>query len=800
MSDGVEAVVYAVDNGANIINCSWGIGMPKKASSLMKEAIKYANDKGVLVVGAAGNESDDVGDENFGYEPASISEVMAVASVERDKSLSWFSNYGKKVEVAAPGGDFILSLLSSKASLLYDEYGRVVDKMYIRFRGTSMAAPYVSGLAALVKANFADLTMDEVRKRVRGAVVGQAIGLDREYIGSGIINAGKALKDLNPGKIVVDNIDFGATIDRNGRLDPGESVRLSLEIVNYWDRVDNLKIWISSEDGDFEIKDKKVEINIFNGGEKKLLSREFPVKVKESAEISKVGVFDINFKYYIGGKKFVDKVSFEEMIGLRPVEKLQIFSGESSVELSWEPSKEEGVAGYSIYRRKEGEGEFVRVNEGVVGHPKFRYVDKGLNKDTIYHYMVKVVGVNGKESEGGEEVEIKTRGGSLKFLTQKILSDFSFSETNILWTGYDKNDNLWLATYVIDLDYDKQIGVFKNGEFIKSSVNPFPMPFYKYGGYFAVNFIEDLGFDRDGNLLVGHYIISSEEGKADYVELHRFSIIEDEPVGKKLLEFKLNREGGVLPKEMKIADYGGGSYYFMFLFDKVIEFYKYEDGSLIKESDYDFSKISNVKHVSNLKWVVGEDGKIEVIGVYEVEGSRYKKIFHLSKDKASSIWDFDVIESTQCFNGLDFVKEGDSLYIVFSGNCYALSYKKYSDGEWGETVHFWEAEPYFFEDGVRQVQVKGGKILGGILRADYWWSARGYLNTLSVVEVDTNKNMFIQPIDLAFQLDDFSKIRDLDEGVSLEIHGVAVGEKEMAVFWHFRTIGEQIIMTTFAIE
>jgi subtilisin family serine protease len=108
----IEAILYAVDNGAKVINASWGGGGPSQA---LYDAISYANDHEVLFVAAAGNGGiDGIGDDNDAspFYPASydLPNIIAVAATDHTDTIAEFSNYGAtSVDVAAPG----VSILSS---------------------------------------------------------------------------------------------------------------------------------------------------------------------------------------------------------------------------------------------------------------------------------------------------------------------------------------------------------------------------------------------------------------------------------------------------------------------------------------------------------------------------------------------------------------------------------------------------------------------------------------------------------------------------------------------------------------
>ena len=138
--DLAAAVVYAVDNGARVLNMSWG---DPHFSPLLRDVIRYADQAGCVLVAAAGNE----GEEEVFF-PACLDKTIAVGAVGPQQEILSFSNWGYSVDFAAPGLD-ILSLAPG---------GR-----YVARSGTSMAAAHVSGLAALVLARNPHFTTLEVR-------------------------------------------------------------------------------------------------------------------------------------------------------------------------------------------------------------------------------------------------------------------------------------------------------------------------------------------------------------------------------------------------------------------------------------------------------------------------------------------------------------------------------------------------------------------------------------------------------------------------------------------------------------
>ncbi|MBI4425364.1 MAG: S8 family serine peptidase [Elusimicrobia bacterium] len=190
-SDAVSAIRYATRHGARVINMSWG---GPEESRTLREALQAAHAVGVVLVAAAGNRNED----SSRWSPAGLSEVITVAALDPDGAKASFSNFGK-VDVAAPGID-ILSLHAAGASL-----ERPVSAGYALMDGTSMAAPHVAGLAALILGRDRNLTRDRVRELILNTADDvQELGVDRTS-GSGRINAFRALYWNVPPAITIVN-------------------------------------------------------------------------------------------------------------------------------------------------------------------------------------------------------------------------------------------------------------------------------------------------------------------------------------------------------------------------------------------------------------------------------------------------------------------------------------------------------------------------------------------------------------------------------------------------------------------
>lgn len=166
----INGINWAVEKGANVINMSLG---GYRQSAALEAAINNAAASGITIVASAGNNKN----TRKSY-PAYYPACIAVAATDVDDSKASFSSYGSWVDVAAPGVN-ITSLWK--------------DGSYSLQSGTSMAAPLVSGLAALIKAAYPLITPDEVRARLTSPATTDPVTVGFGKFPIGRINALKAL-------------------------------------------------------------------------------------------------------------------------------------------------------------------------------------------------------------------------------------------------------------------------------------------------------------------------------------------------------------------------------------------------------------------------------------------------------------------------------------------------------------------------------------------------------------------------------------------------------------------------------
>ncbi|NES87677.1 MAG: peptidase S8 [Moorea sp. SIO2B7] len=202
IADIAEAIRFAADNGADVINMSLGGG---GASTLMEEAINYAYSKDVVIIAAAGNEN-----RNSSAYPARYPKVISVSAIDAAGDKAPYSNYGAGVDISAPGG-------SETGKILQETIDPSTGlPVFAGFQGTSMASPHVAGVAALIKASGISEPAEVLKVLKESAVKVEEDPLN--HFGAGYLDAGQAVKLALKGKITFR--DFFRWLRDNGYLNP----------------------------------------------------------------------------------------------------------------------------------------------------------------------------------------------------------------------------------------------------------------------------------------------------------------------------------------------------------------------------------------------------------------------------------------------------------------------------------------------------------------------------------------------------------------------------------------------------
>ncbi|MFB6836106.1 type VII secretion-associated serine protease mycosin [Streptomyces sp. NPDC056361] len=176
-----KAIDHAVAKGAKVINISQDTTQPLSPDSPMGKAVARAIGADVVVVASAGNDGID-GNRKKTY-PAAFPGVLAVASSDRNNERAAFSQAGTFVGVAAPGVDIVSTVPGG---------GQCVDN------GTSFSAPYVAGVAVLLRAKYPKWSAAQIVARIEQTAVRSVNGRD-DYVGWGVVDPVRALADAGPG-------------------------------------------------------------------------------------------------------------------------------------------------------------------------------------------------------------------------------------------------------------------------------------------------------------------------------------------------------------------------------------------------------------------------------------------------------------------------------------------------------------------------------------------------------------------------------------------------------------------------
>ena len=231
VSGSYEGILYAAMMGADIINCSWG----SPTSSLAEqEIVNQALQFGCVIIGGAGNDQSEIA-----FYPASYRGVISVAAVGPDTVKANYSNVHGTVDISAPGS-FI--------------YSTVLGNGYGYSSGTSMAAPVVTGVAAMVSSMKPKYSSEQITGLLKASALNIS-GINPDYakgLGAGLIQASRALSMQEPRYVEIKQAEF-SELNSDGLFTPGEQVELAIVLHNLLGDVDSCSIIIHSEDSQYPV-------------------------------------------------------------------------------------------------------------------------------------------------------------------------------------------------------------------------------------------------------------------------------------------------------------------------------------------------------------------------------------------------------------------------------------------------------------------------------------------------------------------------------------------------------------------
>ena len=220
----LEALDHARDNGADIINASFG---GPGFSQAEEDAIAALEADGIIYIASAGNDDSNTDVATLNY-PANYdaSNIVSVAATNRQDSIASFSQYGAiSTDVAAPG----LQIVTTQTTNGYSLPVNCASTGNCGVSGTSFSAPYVAGIAALIKSTYPSASVNEIKARlIESAEPGNEVNL---RTAGGRVNAANALNLAPRPALVITAIDW---VDANDALDPGESLSVDITVQNLW--------------------------------------------------------------------------------------------------------------------------------------------------------------------------------------------------------------------------------------------------------------------------------------------------------------------------------------------------------------------------------------------------------------------------------------------------------------------------------------------------------------------------------------------------------------------------------------
>ena len=246
IADEADGILWATDHGADVINLSLG-GLAY--STAVENAVAYAYNHGVTIVASAGNEG---AEPNRPMYPAAYDDyVIAVGATRYDEARAPYSNTGSYLDLTAPGGDRNEDQNDDGYAdgVLQQTFNRITkdasDFGYWFFEGTSMSAPHVSGVAALLISQGTAITPDDVRQALQSTAEDQGtLGWDEEY-GWGIVDAYAALMWTPPYAVEMTATPAEQTVTT------GEDAVYTVTIENTGTTDDTYDLEVSANEADF---------------------------------------------------------------------------------------------------------------------------------------------------------------------------------------------------------------------------------------------------------------------------------------------------------------------------------------------------------------------------------------------------------------------------------------------------------------------------------------------------------------------------------------------------------------------
>ncbi len=439
-----NGVLYAVDSGADIVNLSWGGG---GFSNAEQEIVYYAIENGVLIVGSAGNS----GVNEVEY-PGRYDGVLSVGWTNSSDRVEISSNYGKEVDVMAPGSLILSTTASSHTSYGYKN-------------GSSMAAPLVAGLAGLVKHRFPEYTPLQIAEQIR-VNADNIDNMNPSYtymMGSGRINAFKAVGNTSSKSVRVDRVQYIDEGDKDGIAESGEDFSIVVDFTNYLSPTSNLSMSISSDNNYVQMTS-----SVFNAGSKGTLesfnnnSGKFKFSISPDMPLNTEIDFRIEFS----------DAGYTDFQWIKPIIVNPVYFTQSANDIKVTVTSK-GTIGFDDYPLNlEGDGFIYRdgINmlfEGglIYGTSDSRLIsavragNQDFQSDEFFMITPFLISSPGKiADQEGTSIFNDDNGGSKKLNLETELTTFSFAE--------DEYSNFVIFRYTFQNNSGSSINNFYAGLFL----------------------------------------------------------------------------------------------------------------------------------------------------------------------------------------------------------------------------------------------------------------------------------------------------------------------------------------------
>jgi hypothetical protein len=288
---GFEGILYAADNGADIINCSWG--SLSSRSDYEQYVVDQVHAMGAVVVAAAGNDN-----SVEPHYPSAYRYVLSVAATDNSDQRASFSNYGSTVDVTAPGV-YILSTITN------DTYGNI--------SGSSMSSPITAGVLALVGSQHPEWSGQQVAQQVRVTADNiDAVNPDfKNQLGRGRVNALRAVTS-SPPAIRMTSVEV--TDQNNDRIiDPGDNISLNVTVINYLESASDIQIELSEQNANILLSRNSLTIPTLGTLESVTLDDAFQFSVASNAPKGST----VSFALEVSSEGYRDRQEFTLTISPR---------------------------------------------------------------------------------------------------------------------------------------------------------------------------------------------------------------------------------------------------------------------------------------------------------------------------------------------------------------------------------------------------------------------------------------------------------------------------------------------------